>query len=127
MRIDLEDITAIPSRFGLGFVTELLNSMLGVNPGKKHHHDHKKPGHCENGGGRPGPVFPPAPILPPTPRPGIDDELEVLLGRQVQVNTNGGQVGGILAVVRRDYLVLNNGTDFLLVPTDNMQGVVTID
>lgn len=143
MRIDLGDITAIPGRMGLGFVTDLLNSVLGVSSDSKHHHKHHHGGHhhCEESSddyrpGRPSvPVLPPGipstPILPPTPTPtpgpSLDDELEELLGRQVQVNTPGGQLSGIMAAVRRDYLVLNNGVDFLLVPTRRLQGVVTID
>lgn len=132
MRIDLGDITAIPGRFGLGFVTDLLNSVLGITPDRKHHHGGHH--HCEESSDdyRPGrPVFPPGipptPVPPPAPGPDLDDELEELLGRQVQVNTAGGQLSGILAAVRRDYLVLNNGVDFLLVPTRRLQGIVTID
>ncbi|WP_080846140.1 DUF2642 domain-containing protein [Cytobacillus gottheilii] len=153
MRIDLRDITAIPGRFGLGFVTDLLNSLLGVSssPGRRpHHHWHESSDEApsyDRGPGRPPagppsgfpgfpgspgfPGFPPEspsdPIDPPTDNPGIDDELEGLVGRQVLVNTMGGQVSGVLAVARPDYLVLNNGTDFLLVPTARMQGIVTVD
>ncbi|WP_282154908.1 DUF2642 domain-containing protein [Cytobacillus gottheilii] len=101
MRLNVGNVVAIPSQFGLGFVTNLLNCILNV-------------------------VNPANPDNPPS-SPGFVRELEDLIGRQVLVNTAGGPVTGLLVLVRADYAVLNAGTSFVLIPFARLQGITAID
>lgn len=57
---------------------------------------------------------------------GLRNELKRLVGTFVEIETTGGPVEGVLAAVRKDYVVVTDGTSTFFVPFRNIQSVINL-